>query len=57
MINKLNKASLKEKFYYLDPSQALKTSRSRISVTGELRTWLCLKGHNCCYGYWKLVFE
>jgi hypothetical protein len=41
----------------LDPRQALKTSYSRISATGELRMWVCLKGHNRCYGYRKRVFE
>jgi hypothetical protein len=58
LINKLNKASLKRrKFCCLDTWQALKTSLSRISATSGLRTWLCLNGRNCCYGYQKHVFE
>jgi hypothetical protein len=44
-------------FCYLDPRQALKTSLSGISATGELRTWLCLNVHNRCYDYQKCVFE
>jgi hypothetical protein len=33
------------------PWQALKTSLSRISATGELCTWLHLNGRNRYYGY------
>jgi hypothetical protein len=50
LINKLNKANLKRsKSCYLNLRQALKTFLSRISVTGELHTWLCLNGRNYCY--------
>jgi hypothetical protein len=49
IIHKLNKASLKEKFHYPNPWQALKTSLSRISATDELCTWLCLNSRNHRY--------
>jgi hypothetical protein len=38
LIHKLNKASLKEKFHYVNPWQALRTSLNRILATGELHT-------------------
>jgi hypothetical protein len=57
-IHKLNKASLKRnKFCYPDLWQALKTSLSRISATGELRMWLSLNDRNRCYSYWNMCLS
>jgi hypothetical protein len=57
-IHKLNKASLKRnKFRYPDRWQALRTSLSRISATGELCMWLCLNGCNRCDSYQNMCLS